>query len=179
MQYARRPGVSRSDFLNSKDYEEKVGTWLGDFKISNLTSTEKLDWWVPGFFIDVKERRQLLGVRWPLPEGCAHEDAMILDELSVRKAMAHFPHAYFLLRTLPEDRVFLARVDEVICGDHVRVNRVGNTGVAKGKWVINVAQFRQLDDPANELLPAVLADQVATPWKQSGCLVPTLEEDDG
>ena len=77
-------------------------------------STDELDWWMPGSFVEVKAKNQPISNRWPLP--CAEPDAFILDELSVRKALAHFPHAYFVFLDHPLQRVFVARVDEVICG---------------------------------------------------------------
>lgn len=178
MRYPRPSGASHADFAAAKTFENVVGEWLGQFKIGNLSSTDKMDWWVPGFYLDVKERRRPIGPRWPIPEGVERNDVFILDELSVRKAMLHMPHAYFVLRALPEDRVFLARIDEIVCGDRIRVNRVGETGVAKGKWLLNLLQFRQLEDPETELLPAVLADQIAVPWKRSDCIIPTNEEDE-
>lgn len=178
MKYARPPGAGRSDYEAARAFEEVVGGWLGTFKIANLNSPDKMDWWVPGFYLDVKERKRTIGPRWPLPEGCAVEDAFIIDELSIRRAMKYFPHAYFLIRALPEERVFLVRIDEVLCADRVRVNRVGPTGHPKGKHIINLSQFRQLEFPETELLQAVLADQVAVPWKRSDCIIATNEEDD-
>lgn len=178
MRYARPPGANRSDYEAARSFELIVGEWLGDHKIANLSSPDKMDWWVPGFYIDVKERRRPIGPRWPIPEGSDRNNCFILDELSLRRAMLHAPHAYFLLRALPEDKVYLARVDEVLCADRVRINRVGETGHAKGKHVYDLLQFRELEDPATELMPTVLGDQVAMPWKRSDCLIPTNEEEE-
>lgn len=178
MKYPRPPGAGVVDYQAARAFEDTVGGWLGSFKIGNLNSPDKMDWWVPGFYLDVKERKRPVGPRWPLPEGCRVEDAFILDELSIRRAMQYFPHAYFLLRALPEDRVFLARIDEVLCADRTRVNRVGPTGHPKGKHILNLQQFRMLEDPETELMSAVLADQIAVPWKRSDCLIDTNEEDE-
>lgn len=176
MKYPRNPHQRQGDHRNARVNEELVGTWLGDFKVANLDSTDRLDYWVPGIFLDVKEKRQPIGPRWPLPAGTVEANAFILDELSVRKAMSHHPHAYFVLHDCPHDRWFLARADEVVCADRVRINRVGSTNVAKGKWVLDLTQFRQLLSPAEQLLQTILADQIQMPWKQSACLVPTPED---
>lgn len=168
MTYAR---PANNDYLNARAFEEEVGSWLGSFKIGNLDSTDRLDWWVPGPFIDVKEKLQPLGVRWHLLPGVDEVDLFVIDELSVRRAAEHFPHAYFLIRDVPGgDRIFLARVDEVFCAERARVNRVGKTNHMKGKWILSLRNFRQLLYPAEQLLPTVLSDQVSTPWKESQCL---------
>jgi hypothetical protein len=169
--YARPRGAGQYDFHAARAFEELVGTWLGPFKIAHLDDPNRLDYWVPGPYIDVKEKKKSLTLRWQLLDGVPERDLFVIDELSVRKAAEHFPHAYFLIRDVPGgDRIFLARIDEMFCADRVRRNRVGPTGHAKGKWIVSLAGFRQLTDPANQLLPAVLSDQVQTPWKASHCL---------
>jgi hypothetical protein len=171
MAYARPRGASRSDFQNARAFELQVGTWLGEFKIGNLDSPDRLDWWVPGPYIDVKEKRLKLGQRWHLLPGVPEVDLFVIDELAVRKAAKHFPHAYFVIRDLPGgERIFLARVDEMFSVERKRVNRVGSTGHAKGKWIVSLQNFRQLTDPATQLLPTVLHDQQAMPWKYSHCV---------
>ena len=170
MSYERPKGASQYDFLAAREFEEEVGTWLGDFKVSNLTSPTKLDWWVPGFFLDVKEKRQPIGSRWPTLSGVRPEDSFIIDELSVRKAAEHFPHAYFLIRDVPLDRIFLARIDEMFGAERVRLNRTSDAGHHKGKWVVNLLDFRHLQDPARQLRDMILQDQVTTPWKNPGCV---------
>lgn len=176
MKYARTASQRAGDKQAARASENLVGTWLGGYKIASLDANDRMDYWVPGVYLDVKEKRQTLTSRWPLPEGCVEGNAFVLDELSIRRALEHHPHSYFVLHDLPYDRWFLARADEVVCCEHTRVNREGATGVKKGKWVVDLTQFRLLDNPAEQLLPTILADQVALPWKQSACLVPTLEE---
>jgi hypothetical protein len=158
------------DFQNARAFEEEVGTWLGAHKIGNLDSSERLDWWVPGFYLDVKEKRQPLGRRWHLLPAVPEQFLFVIDELSVRRASQHSPHAYFVLRSVPTGQVFLARVDEMFSAERGRVNRVGSTGHAKGKWVIDLRNFRELTDPVNQLMPTILADQVSMPWKASHCV---------
>lgn len=170
MAYGRPPGAAQADFLGARAYEELVGEWLGDFKIARLDSTTELDYWVPGFYADVKQKKQPLGKRWHLLPDVPEHDLFVLDELSVRKAAEKGPHAYFIINDVPLDRHFLARIDEVFTADRVRVNRVYDSGRAKGKWIIDLSNFRQLTDPASEILPAVLADQIQLPWRASPCL---------
>lgn len=171
MSYARPPGAAQYDFASAREFEEQVGEWLGNFKVGNLTSPDRLDWWVPGVFLDVKEKKQKLSSRWHLIPHTPEEFLFVLDELSVRRAAAHFPHAYFLIRDVPGGgRIYLARIDEVFCAERVRLNRVGNTQHAKGKWVLDLRNFRLLTDPASQLLPTVLNDQQHMPWKSSQCI---------
>lgn len=171
MSYARPQGASANDFNASRDFELEVGEWLGDYKVPNLTDPNRLDWWVPGFYLDVKEKKQRLTARWHLLPGVPEVELFVLDELAVRKAMRHFPHAYFVIRDVPGgNRIFLARVDEVVAAEHVQANRTGNTGHKKGKWILNLANFRQLFDPASQVRPMILQDQVSMPWKDSQAL---------
>lgn len=175
LHYPRTARQRAGDHPGARPFENEVGGWLGDYKIGWLDDTERMDWWVPGFYLDAKEKTQPISARWPLPPGCPVTDAFILDELSIRRALAHHPHAYFVMRCRPTGRTFLARVDEIVAGDHIRVDRIGPTGHRKGKWVINLTQFRELVDPTAELMSVVLEDQVALPWKQSQCLIPEQE----
>lgn len=169
MAYSRPVGAGASDFQNAKEFEEKVGEWLGDWKVSNLDSTERLDWWVPGFYVDVKEKRQKLSSRWHLIDS-PEQDMFVIDELSVRKAVKHYPHAYFLIRDVPCDRFFLARVDEMFSAERGRLNRTGKTGHQKGKWVVDLQNFRQLVNPELQLRPTIMHDLTSMPWKASNCL---------
>jgi hypothetical protein len=170
MPYDRPFGASKADFADARQFEEEVGDWLGDYRIGNLDSTTRLDWWIPGCFLDVKEKRQPLTARWQILDDVDEVDTFVLDELSIRRAAEHFPHAYFLMRCRPTGRVFLARVDEVFCADRVRRDRVSSNGHRKGKWIVDMTQFRQLANPEVELRQMLLADQVEMPWKTSSCL---------
>jgi hypothetical protein len=177
--YARPAGAHAADYAGARAFEELVGGWLGTYKVPNLDAVDRLDYWVPGVYLDVKEKNQRLTARWWLLPGVEEVDLFVIDELSVRRAAAHFPHAYFLIRDRPGgDRIFLARIDEVFCAERARLNRIGKTNVAKGKWVVDLSNFRQLSDPAAQLLPTVLHDQTSMPWKQSACLsmkgIPTV-----
>jgi len=173
MKYPRTTGQRIDDFAEARAVEELVGSWLGAHKIGNLDSTERMDWWVPGFYLDVKEKKQPLTARWPLPAGVAERDAFIVDELAVRKALEHFPAAYLVVHDVPVERWVLISVTELVCCDRVRVERETVSGHRKGKWVVDLTQFRTLTAPS-QLRDEILADQVTLPWKRSGCLIPPV-----
>jgi hypothetical protein len=166
MAYGRTAAQRATDMEASKGIEEQVALALGEFFHSNTESTEKLDFWVPGFFVEVKAKNQKISARWPTP--WPEADCFILDELSIRKAMEHYPHAYFVLHDRPGDRWFVARVDQVALADRVRLNRSGNTGHRKGKWVVNLADFQQIT--LGDLLPWLMKDQLGMGWKASECV---------
>lgn len=167
--YGRTPSQRGADREKARAIEDLVGTWLGDWKITETDSIDRLDFWVPGVYVEVKGKFQKITPRWHKLPGVAEPDLFIIDELSIRKALAHFPSVYFILFDRMCARVFWARVDEVACGDRYRADRVGVAGHKKGKWVVNLAQFRQLHK-GDHLLSLILADQIATPWKGSQCL---------
>lgn len=172
MKYDRPPGAGAHDFKAARDYELQVGEMIGPYVVDNLDSTTKLDFWVPGWFLDVKERKQLLSAKWPIPGGWDPNDAFILDELSVRKALHHYPAAYFWMHDCTNDRVFLARIDEVVCGDRVRLDRETSPGNSKGKWILNLSDYRELDREDQENVSLlILDDQLAMAWKQSPLLI--------
>jgi hypothetical protein len=54
--------------------------------------------------------------------------------------------------------------------ERARLNRVGKTDHRKGKWVVDLRNFRQLANPVEELVPTILNDQQHTPWKASQCV---------
>lgn len=174
MKYARPVNAVKDDFFRAKSYEEEVASWF-PHAVTNLGSNDKLDIWVPGFYLDVKERRATLTKKWPVPPGCRHEDAFVIDEVAIRKALEHHPAAFFLLRDVEFDRTFLARVDEVTLCPRVRVNReYGET--VRGKLVVDMTCFRSVEQPETELLPMIMQDLASLSWRQAPCLFPTDEE---
>lgn len=176
MNYGRPPGASRADFQAARAYELLVEGLLGPGIVSNLDSSDKQDFWRPGYFLDVKERKQLLSDKWPVPDGWDPNDAFILDELSVRKALVHFPAAYFWLHDCTNDRVFLARIDQVVCGNHVRMDRTIAPGKSKGKWIINLSDFQELEPFWQEAVDEIiLADLSEMAWKQSPLLIGAIK----
>lgn len=170
MSYARPAGASKFDREEARLFEEEVGTWLGPHRISYTNSTDRLDHWVPGFYLEVKEKKGPLSARWTEHwPGVPPEELFVLDELSVRKAAEFFPHCYFVLRDRPGGmRLFLARIDEIFCAERVRLNRVGPTGHPKGKWLLDLRSFRRFEP--EHLRDLILQDQISTPWKASHCL---------
>lgn len=157
----RRP--PNTDLADAREFEQIVRGWLPAWVDDRTTSTSELDFYVPGFYIDVKEKKQRIGDRWPLP--CREEDAFIVDELTIRKGLKHYPNAYFVIQDRPMGRVFVARIDEIAMTEKFRVNRVG-----KGKHIVDLMNFTHLLDPARDLMTYLVQDQISMPWKRSEIL---------
>lgn len=164
MSYARSGAWKTSDWKNSKQFEAEVGAQLGEFKIDDTGEVDRLDFWIPELYVEVKEKNQKLTSRWQLLPGVPEPNLFVIDELSVRRAARHGYSAYFVMRDRPQDRLFLARVDEIWAAERVRRNREG-----KGKWILDLTNFRQLQS-LDGLLGLMLADQVSLPWKRSDCI---------
>ena len=98
-----QPRHAGFDFNQSKQFEQQVAAGLGEFLVDYSASTDKIDFWVPGFYLDVKEKRQKLTERWHLPPGVDEEYLVVLDELGTRKLMQHYPYGYFLIRDVPRE----------------------------------------------------------------------------
>lgn len=162
--YRRPPGAAQADYAASKAWEAEVASHLPAMMIDRTASTTEMDWYVPGFFLDAKERKQPLSNRWPLPPGVDRENAFVLDELSLRKALKHGYMSYFVFRDVPNSRVFLAAAWEVSCANKVRVNRGG-----KGKLILDLTEFR-LVGSLDELSILIHQDQVDCRWKLSECI---------
>jgi len=172
MVYARTPYQKGADF-GDKTFEQAVGAALGPYVIDNTLATDRLDWYVPGYLVEAKSKRQKLTARWHLLPGVPEEDLFIIDELSVRRAMKHGYEVFFALQDLPGNRLFFVALHELIGLTRVRVNR--NTGGGlKGKWIINLAECRQIQslDEIPDLACKIL---VETPWKASSCVSPSIE----
>lgn len=162
--YRRTKAQMNHDFAESKKFEAQVAEALGEFVVDQSDSNTKIDFWVPGFFLDVKEKRQKLSDRWWLLKDVGEKDTMVLDELGVRKLMQHYPYGYFLIRDAVLDRMFLASATELATVPRARVNRV-----QKGKLVYDLRNFRPLDSIA-DVYRLVMEDLVEMPWKQSPCV---------
>ena len=160
--YARPPGANFHDLQEARHYEQVIAGALPAYRIDKTDSTIELDFWVPGFYLDVKEKKQPLTARWHLLEA-AHEDTFVLDELSLRKALKHYPYAYFLLRDRPLDRLFLAGCWELACVRRTRVNRQG-----KGKLLLDLNDFRQVTH--DTFVSEVMADLATVRWGVSECV---------
>jgi hypothetical protein len=162
--------------------EAVVSGWLGGLlKVENFDSTDRLDIWLPGVVLEIKGKYQPYGARFSsLRPETPEFDLFMLDELGFRKAMtspltAGYPLAYFVLFDKPQDRWFLARVDEIAVASKVRVNRAGNAGHLKGKLLLDLLDFRQLANPETDLMALIADDLKRQPWKDSGCLTNNVE----
>lgn len=156
------------DFADARAMEQHVGSFLGSFLIENLDSSDRFDWWLPGAWIDLKEKKQKISKLWQLP--CDEPDAFILDELSLRRGLQHPNNAYFIFHDCPMERWFVASAMQVAMADRVRMNRRYESGKAKGKHVLNLLQYHQIES-LDEVLPWIMQDQLAVSWKTSECLV--------
>lgn len=165
MAYQRTAEQRAHDRAASREFENHVAELMGDWVHTEFESTTKLDIWIPGAYLDIKEKRQPLTARWQLLDRVAERDLFVIDELSVRKALDHWPEAYFLLRDVPGgDRLFLTSIGHLVTSDRVRRDRAG-----KGKWIVNLNNFRPIAR-VEDVLEVVRSELVSMPWKQSPCL---------
>lgn len=162
--YKRTRAQMAHDFARSKAFESEVERALPGTTISRTDSNTELDWYIPPVVLEAKEKRQKLTARWLLMDGIDEEDVFILDELSLRKGLLHAPYCWFVLRDLPQDRLFVANVMEIAVTEKVRRNRDG-----KGKLILNLRQFRRIES-LDGLMPLVEHDIRQQSWKQSACL---------
>lgn len=121
--YFAQRGIPFSD--NSASYEDL------DFTILDRSG-------LPLFRLDVKEKRQHYNLQhWPAfaPEA----DLLILDDLSVRKCLAHAPQSGILVRDNLGQRYLFFSVIDLALMPRQRVNRPINRNRPehKGKWLIN------------------------------------------
>lgn len=179
MPYNPRTHAQRAkDFPNAKAFEQLVGTWLPDPKTDQTNSTTGIDWLVnEKVGVEVKEKNQKYNSKnWKFPKDVAEQDVFILDELSIMRSTVHFPSVYFVLHDnvdKEKERFFLAPIAYIIASNKEMVNRVGPTGVAKGKWLVDVTQFKLIEDPAQQLWDCISQFEKDQPWFKSACLLPT------
>lgn len=168
MAYKRPPGAPNADFARARVFEEQVAAQLGDWTVTRFDAVDDLDIWIPGYYLEVKQKNQPLTARWHLLPGVPEPDLVVLDELGVRRVMEKYPHSYVLIQDVPSDRLFLASAAELATVERARVNRDTGT-VKKGKLIYSLRSFRQI--PAVAAIPAlVMSELTAMPWKQSPCL---------
>lgn len=164
MTYQRTAEQKEHDFNNARIYEESVAEKLGGFTVTRFDSTDDLDIWSPGFYLEIKEKNQRYTQRWQLLEGVPEEFLFIVDELTVRRALRHYPEVFFLIRDNLNDRLFFAPIWEMVSVERVRRNRGG-----KGKWIIDLRNFVVLAD--EQWIPEIAAEALAgVRWKRSECL---------
>lgn len=164
--YRRTREQMAGDFADAKAFEQEVAASLGVHVVDRSASNDELDFWVPGFMLETKERKQPIGDRWlKHAPGVDPTDLFIVDELSVRRALKHWPEAYFLLRDrVAGNRLFLASITELCVVPRTRVMRAG-----KAKLLFDMTHFRQITS-LEEIAGFIRADLVALPWKSSGAL---------
>lgn len=163
MTYQRPPGTKQGDFTAARAWEEKVASFLPPYVVTRFTSNDELDIWIPGPYIEVKEKRQVIGDRWLKITSTEERNLFIMDELSLRRCMRQAPHTYLVIHDAPQDRMFVLNALEMACASRVRVNRNG-----KGKLLFDLTDFRRLPH-LDQLTEFVMADMAALPWKMSSC----------
>lgn len=168
--YVRPAGAPQKDFAEARAFEEAVAAAVPVPTINRFSSNTDLDIWVPGYFLEIKEKKQRYTERWtslvhPLPE----EHLFIIDELTVRRGMDKYPYVYFLLRDRLLDRTVLAPAWEMIAIPRVRVDRHG-----KGKWLIDIRNFTEValhPGQDREFFHSRAIGLLAqTPWLDSNCV---------
>lgn len=159
MTYTRTAAQATADYHRSKEFEAAVAGVLPAHR-NETESNTRLDFWVPGYFLDVKEKVQRLTGRWHLLPGVDEKDLFVIDEMTVRHMLEHFPYAYLLLRDVPAERFFIVSVSELASIERARANRV-----RKGKLIFDSRNFRQLSslDQAHEF---IVEDLLSMPWRR-------------
>lgn len=160
--YQRTPAQRQGDFLTARDWEEEVADLFeaGTFRPA-FNSTDALDFWFPGVYIELKEKRQRYTERWHLLPGVAEPDLFIIDELTVKRALRHYPAVLFLIRDVPGGRLFHVPIWELVSVERARVNRV-----KKGKWVIDLGHFRTVPDPVSAY-DLFIREMTGQQWKDA------------
>ena len=66
-------------------------------------------------------------------------------------------------------RLFLVPIWELVAVERERVDRVGQTGHLKGKWVLDLSKFMRIQDESDipQIALSMLTSQA---WKKSECL---------
>ena len=164
--YARRPGQSALDMAAAREFEEEVRAVLPDHCVVRTSSSVDLDYFIPPVVVEVKEKKQPLTARWH--GGQDEEDLFIIDELTVRKALKHWPYVWFVMKDCPQDRIFLANIAEILSADRHRFNRNG-----KGKWVIDTSGLTIVN--LDGVMDHIRMDLDSEFWKASCCVVTAPE----
>ena len=153
---------------NAKEFEEEVRLALPGYCHVRTESSTELDFFIPCFVVEVKEKRQKLNDRW-WGNLDREENLFVMDELTVRKALKHYPYVWFVIRDVPADKVYVASISEILSADRHRFDRNG-----KGKWVLDTSWFDTIGD-LSELMDFIKEDIATQTWKSSGCVIPAEE----
>ena len=160
--YRRTYEQKQGDYHAARIWEEEVGALFDpSMYLSRFNSVNDLDIWFPGLYFELKEKKQNYGERWHLLPGVPQENLFIIDELTVRRSLKHYPEVVFLIRDVPGGRLFHAPIWELIAVERVRVNRVG-----KGKWIIDLTNFRTVATPVESYTLAI-TEFAAKKWLES------------
>lgn len=168
MTYSRRPGQSAVDQAAAREFEETVRNYLPDYVFVRTESSTELDFMVPSITVEVKEKRQPLTKRWWREGSTSDSFQFVIDELTVRKALKHYPYVWFVMRDLPQGNIYLASISELLSLDRHRFNRNG-----KGKWVVDTYPLRIID--LGDLMTHIKRDLEEQEWKASCCVVSAPE----
>lgn len=162
--YARSRAQKAHDFENSRKYEQHVADKIGGFIVTKFTSNDDLDIWQPGYYLEIKEKNQHYTKRWQLLHDVPEEFLFIMDELTVRRALRHYPEVFFLIKDNLNDRIYFTPIWELVGVERIRVNRNG-----KGKWIIDLRNFGIL--ASEEWVPEIAAEALSgVDWKKSHCI---------
>jgi hypothetical protein len=168
-EYHRPPGAAARDFAEARVWEEQVADMFpADQIVTQFDSPDALDIWFPGFYLELKEKKQKYGQRWWLIDNVPEQSLFIIDELTVRRGAEKYPAVFFLLRDRPRGRLYYAPIWELLAVERVRLNRK-TKGALKGKWVFDIENFRRIDSVEEARVMAV-QDLASQAWRQSHCL---------
>ncbi|RMG19987.1 MAG: hypothetical protein D6732_29260 [Methanobacteriota archaeon] len=101
----------------------------------------------PYFYLEAKEKQKPYSVKnWP--QFVEERWLFIIDDLTVRKCLAHSPRSGVLVRNNPHDEYYFFSVVDLALMPRLRVNRPIKRQIQayKGKWLIDLRNGRQAKD---------------------------------
>lgn len=131
-----------------KSFEQEIKQYFAKERIKfedASSSYKRLDFTIfdkhnqPSFHLDVKEKRQKYNLKnWA--EFAPEPDLFVLDDLTVRKCLAHAPNSGVLIRDNLRKKYFFLSILDLALMPRLRVNRPINRNhlEVKGKWLINL-----------------------------------------
>lgn len=97
--------------------------------------------------LEVKEKRQPIKMaNWPVPDRIEDHNVFILDDLTARKMLLESPNSALAVQDRVLGRYFVADVLDVWSMPRTRVNRKIADGKLKGKWILDLRNFIQVED---------------------------------
>jgi len=133
---------------SATSFEQEIKKYFTqkDIKFSdNSSSFKQLDFTIfdkhdqPSFHLEVKEKRQKYNLTNWYPFA-PEEDLFVLDDLTVRKCLAHAPNSGLMIRDNLREKYFFFSVLDLALMPRLRANRPINRTqpTIKGKWLINL-----------------------------------------